>query len=163
MCSTRSSYCWEASLDCSSKVTCSSGCEAFQRSMSCLTTPVSVVSLPSTYVIGPRPSRFSLVGLPPLSLEQAVAKVAVSSAADAATIAARGTTDERRDDTFFQAIADTLQKINDVCGLRRERQHTEAGATRKIHGALCPRPIMLGIRAARGPGARAPGAVGARG
>src|SRR5258705_494316 len=45
MCSTRSSYCCEASFDCSLNVTCSSGCEAFQRSISCLTAPVSVVSL----------------------------------------------------------------------------------------------------------------------
>ncbi len=52
------------------------------------TTPVSVVSLPSTYVMGPRPSRFSDVESLPLSLEQAVS---VTSEAAVANTAARRT------------------------------------------------------------------------
>ncbi|WP_189595202.1 hypothetical protein, partial [Nocardia cerradoensis] len=58
--------------------------------------------------------------LPLLLLEQPLAKVAVNKAAEVTASTARGTSVDRRDDTFFKAIADTP-------GLMSDQWHTQPG------------------------------------
>src|SRR5919205_1897307 len=58
-----SSCCWSAWSVCSLKVTFSFGCAAFHFSISGRTT--LLLSLPCTYVMGPRPSRLLAASPPP--------------------------------------------------------------------------------------------------